>query len=132
MSEEREQQEQPAGPGMRFFAELTGREVDAAAADPRGTLGAGLQALAGELHTVALGWASDDPARREQAHRRATELRDRLDRHHHAAEGNDASSAARDRFEARLGGALQELVERLRRLDDEHGGAERGEGHGTS
>lgn len=111
------------GPGMRFFSELTGREVDEAAADPRGTLIGGLQALARELGPIAGGHASDDPEEQRRAADQADALRARLQRHQETGTSSTAAQeAAKERFQQRLGVNLRDAVERLQALRDEVAG----------
>lgn len=108
------------GPGMRFFAELTGQDPSDAAAGLRGTLMAGLRSLADELQPIVEGRASDDPAEQEEAARRAEELRERIQRHHETRpDSAEAQAAAEQRFQERLNVTLRGAVERLEALHDE-------------
>lgn len=123
------------GPGMRFFAELTGQDVDEAAHDPQRTLARGLGALAHELGAIARDEVAADPARQQQAADRARSLRERLKRHQERdSDAGAATQAAKARFQGRLETALRETVAHLQTLHDEvvERGDDRDHGRGAT
>lgn len=108
------------GPGMRFFADLTGQDAGVAAASPPATLMGGLQELAKELSAISNDQASDDPVRQQQAAERAEGLRARLESHQDAGPSDsEGQAAAKARFQQRLEGTLRDAVGRLESLHDE-------------
>jgi hypothetical protein len=109
-----------SGPGMRFLADLAGRSVDEAAADPLGTLTGGLGALMTGLQQAAADEASGDPDRRRRSEAWGRGLAERLGAGSTDAAEQQVADAARQRFQTRLGDALSETVARLERLRDTH------------
>lgn len=100
--------------GTRLLASLTGRSAQRMAGD-RAELLRGLIDLGREATALLRGYASEDPAIREAAHRRWAELNAMLPVDDVSAPRPAGGLSKKDR--ARLRAALTQIVEQLEHLD---------------
>jgi|SRR5687768_3047022 len=100
--------------GTRLLASLTGRSAQRMAGD-RAEILRGLFDLGRQATALLRGYASEDPAVREAAHRRWAELNAMLPVDGASGPRPGAGLSKRDR--ARLRALLTQVVEQLERLD---------------